>query len=131
MPEELDDLDYHTESAAEAGLSEYAGGAHIAYFLVWAVERDLVAPDFLDPAVTGPVSGRDPGAFEQVLDWYDGALVTDALRDEGAAFAGSCYDQYVDEYAASFGSRTYHEPDWRGYETAAGLLDALRRRGCV
>ena len=127
MSQKLND----TESAAEAGLSEYAGGAHIAYVLVWAAEHDLLAAEHLDPAVTGPVASRDAGAFEAALGWYDGALVTDVFEREGATFASSCYDQYVDEYAAAFGGRTYHEPNWRDYEAAAGLPDALRRRGCV
>ena len=131
VSEKLDDLDYHAESATEAGLSDYAGGAHISYFLVWAVERDLADPDALDDAVTGPVRARDPSAFESVLDWYDGAVVTDALQSEGASFAGSCYERYVNEYGAAFGDRTYHEPDWHDYAVAARILDRLRAEGCL
>lgn len=131
VSQKLDDVDYHAESAAEAGRSEYAGGAHIAYVLVWTAERDLVAPDLSDAAVMASVADRASDAFEKMLDWHDGALTTDTFGRDGAAFASSCYDRYVDEYAAAFGDRTYHDPNWRDYETAAGLLDALRRRGCA
>ena len=131
VTQKLDDLDYHAESATAAGLSDYAGGAHIAYFLVWAVERDLVAADHPDDTVAGLIRDRNPGAFTSVLDWFDGVVSTDVLRDEGPAFAASCYEAYSGRYDAAFGGRAYHEPNWSDYATAAGFLDALRRSGCA
>lgn len=131
MTQYLDDLAYHAEAATEAGLSDYAGGAHIAYFLVWAVERGLTAGGYPDAALTQRIRDRETEAFTSTLDWFDGVVSTDLLREESAAFAASCYEAYTGAYDSAFGGRAYHEPNWSDYEAAADILDGLRRSGCA
>jgi hypothetical protein len=129
--QKLDDLDYHAGSAVEAGLSDGAGGAHIAYFLVWAVERGFTVADHPDDAVAQQIRDRDAAAFMSVLGWFDGVVSTDVLREEGAMFAASCYEAYTGAYDAAFGQRAYHEPNWSDYDATAGILDELRRSACA
>ena len=131
MSEKLDDLDYHVESATEQGHSEYAGGAHIAYFLTWASERDLLDAEATDEEIESTIREREPEAFEQILDWFDGVIATDFLTEAGGTFASECYETYLEEYARETGEAQYHEPNWPMYERVRVVLDRLRQHGCA
>jgi hypothetical protein len=138
--EKLDDLDYHAESAIDAGMSEDAGGSHIAYFLIWSHERGYLANDVIpgERDVTSKLQNQDMEAFARLLDWVDGAITTDMLTSEGRSFARSCYDRYLNRYPGWLevsDEEPYAEPTWERYERVKPMLDQLmeqwREEGCA
>ena len=131
MSEKLDDLEWHVESATAQGGGEYTGGAHIVYFLTWALERELLERGAVKEDLAGALRELEPGVFEELLDWFDGVLSTDALSVEGDAFASKCYESYLNEYTRLVGEAQYHEPNWSVYGRVREMLDELRQHGCA
>lgn len=101
MTTAFDKLDYHVDGALRAGQPEQHAFTHIGLYLAWLIRHDLHNPEFLrdDWAAAvkaGEMSGSD------LADAIDGALVSDLMTVEGAAFTAACYGDYLDDYAEAF-----------------------------
>lgn len=128
--EVLDDAAYHTSKPAELNLpvSMLAGVNHMAIFLRWAFERNLMHPDFVaahaDEMGEALVSMSDFDLRRFILEKLDGRLLPEMFVAHAALFAdyyydmeGSLFPSYasdVDEHALRyFGPERYHSDEFK------------------
>jgi hypothetical protein len=96
-----DRIDWHLDSAVEAGQPEEQAFTHIGLYLAWLIRHDLHDPgmfprDHIDALKSGDMTGSD------LADDIDGKLVADVMSGEGRAFSDARYEAYLGEYAALF-----------------------------
>jgi hypothetical protein len=96
-----DRIDWHLDSAVEAGQPEEQAFAHIGLYLAWLIRHDLHDPrmfpsDRIDAVKADEMTGSD------LADDIDGKLVADVMSSEGKAFSDARYEAYLDEYARLF-----------------------------
>lgn len=104
------------------------GANHIAIFMRWCIEHDLVAPEFYRECpdiVEGVKSGKDTDIREFILRFFDGDLEIYQLNFLGAGFAHNYYNwersdaEYfypadVDDYAEKyFGTEKYNSEEFQ------------------
>ena len=125
----LDDGNWNMEKSKEKGLpvEELAGLNHLAIFLRWCMEHDLMSLTFLErydsiaQRFQADLSHLDLRPF--IRDELDGQLFFPLFDEEGAAFARWYYadeekDPYytgdIDEHAlAYFGPERYHSREFQ------------------
>ena len=125
----LDDGNRHMEKSKEKGLpvEELAGLNHLAIFLRWCMEHDLMSLTFLErydsvaQRFQADLSHLDLRPF--IRDELDGQLFFPLFDEEGAAFArwyyadeekDPCYTGDIDEHAlAYFGPERYHSGEFQ------------------
>lgn len=96
-----DDVDWHFDSASEAGHEENAF-AHIGLYLGWLIRRDLHNPEmFTDDEVVGVKAGSNSGS--DLADNADGKLVSALMTSDGDAFSAWYYDRYLSDFEEAFG----------------------------
>lgn len=98
-----DRIDWHIESAIEAGQPAEYGFTHIGLYLAWLIRRELHDPAMLrsehvEAVEAGEMTGSD------LMDDIDGKLVGAVMSPEGRAFSEARYEAYLAEYAAMFDS---------------------------
>jgi hypothetical protein len=96
-----DRLDWHVDSAIEAGQPPENGFTHIGLYLAWLIRRDLHDPASFSPShvaavKAGAMTGTD------LSDEIDGKLVADLMSGEGRAFSDARYAAYTAAYEATF-----------------------------
>lgn len=116
-----DDAEFHDP---DGNLEEEYAAAHIALFLRWCVERDLISGHLKEESGVELEQAR-AGAItytEFLLSQCDGKLLAAHLSEEGNRFAAAYYDDYLREYGAicDFYSRTETQHD---YAALSALLD--------
>jgi hypothetical protein len=99
-----DRLDWHVDSAIEAGQPPENGFTHIGLYLAWLIRHDLhdpelFPPEHIDAVKRGEMTGSD------LADDIDTKLGGFVMNSEGRAFSDACYRAYLDRYADLFGSR--------------------------
>ena len=125
---EMDDASYHIESIEEKELPIDPINAynHIAIYLRWCMEHDLMGEDFLKEysEVTKQVKA-DPANVdlrEFIRDELDGCLFSVLFNQQGRAFAGYYYGEGdspyypadIDDYALKyFGPSRYHSNEFQ------------------
>jgi hypothetical protein len=97
-----DELDWHYDTAIEAGQPEENAFTHIGLYLAWLIRHDLHDPDLIpkhhsDALKRGEMTGSD------LADDIDGKLVGDVMTPEGQAFSDAVYQRYLADYATAFG----------------------------
>ena len=98
-----DRIDWHIESAIEAGQPAEHGSTHIGLYLAWLIRRDLHDPATFASEHLGAVkAGEMTGSA--LMDDIDGKLVSDVMSPEGRAFSDARYEAYLAEFAAMFDS---------------------------
>ena len=125
---EMDDASYHLESIEEKELPIDPINAynHMAIYLRWCMEHDLMGEDFLKEysEVTKQVKA-DPANVdlrEFIRDELDGCLFSVLFNQQGRAFAGYYYGEGdspyypadIDDYALKyFGPSRYHSNEFQ------------------
>lgn len=109
-------------------LAPINGANHIAIFMRWCIEHDLVAPEFYrdcPDVIEGVKSGRDTDIREFILRFFDGDLEIYQLNFLGAGFAHYYYNWEhddgeffypadVDDYAEKyFGTEKYNSEEFQ------------------
>ena len=123
----LDDAGAHLESLREKGLpvDELAAYNHLAIYLRWCMEQDLMSLEFLERCwdtveeFNADPEGTDLRPF--IRDVLGGQLFSALFDEEGEAFAryyysggDPCYPADVDAHAlAYFGPERYHAAEFR------------------
>lgn len=97
-----DELNWHYDTAIEAGQPEENAFTHIGLYLAWLIRHDLHDPDLIpkqhsDALKRGEMTGSD------LADDIDGKLVGDVMTPEGQAFSDAVYQRYLADYATAFG----------------------------
>jgi hypothetical protein len=130
-PQVYDKAKYHYDGDFPKGLPHTQAFTHTGMFVGWLIEHDMIAEDFLEET-RGFRERKITGA--QVYKAWDGCLTSDALTDEGNAFAKYYYDgadgqggPYFEDYAAALVGdlpTLYHVEDtWPNYETIKQKID--------
>ena len=125
---EMDDASYHIESIEEKELPIDPINAynHMAIYLRWCMEHDLMSEDFLKEysEVTKQVKA-DPASVDLrafIQDELDGCLFSVLFNQQGRAFAGYYYGEGdspyypadIDDYALKyFGPSRYHSNEFQ------------------
>jgi hypothetical protein len=96
-----DELDWHYDTAIEAGQPEENAFTHIGLYLAWLIRHDLHDPELIpthhsDALKRGEMTGSD------LADDIDGKLVGDVMTTEGQAFSDAVYQRYLADYATAF-----------------------------
>ena len=123
----LDDGAAHLEClrAKELPVDELAAYSHMAIYLRWCMEQDLMSLEFLERCwdaveeLRGDPEGTDLRPL--IRDRLDGRLVSALFDEEGEAFArwyyadgDPCYPADVDDHAlAWFGPERYHSDQFQ------------------
>ncbi len=109
----IDAFEYYADTAEEQGKSYDAGGAHITYFLGWAIERGFAAhalgfdkPQYAsEPELMGKQALETIAKFKQQGDEGIGLLIGDSewlmssmLKPEAASFAVEQFRVYTSDY---------------------------------
>jgi hypothetical protein len=99
-----DKLDWHYDSAIEAGQPPEHAFVHIGFYLVWLIRHDLHNPKAFPPAHIeavrrGEMSGTD------LADDVDTKLVSMVMNEEGRAFSDARYPTYLEAYSAAFSAQ--------------------------
>jgi hypothetical protein len=121
-----DRLDWHVDSAIEAGQPPENGFTHIGLYLAWLIRHALHDPqlfpaDHVDAVLRGEMTGSD------LADDIDTKLGSFALSEEGRRFSDARYGAYLDAYGELFADA----PDYTVVDDAASyarvepLLDRL------
>ncbi|MBR6070504.1 MAG: suppressor of fused domain protein [Ruminococcus sp.] len=79
-------------------ISEINGANHIAMFLRWCIDRDLIADEFQDffAEELGDIRQGTLDIRRFIIHSLSGELTKEILNDEGKAFASFYYDFYAD-----------------------------------
>ncbi len=115
---EMDDASYHIESIEEKELPIDPINAynHMAIYLRWCMEHDLMGEDFLkEYSEVAKQVKADPASVdlrEFIRDELDGCLFSVLFNQQGRAFAGYYYGEGdspyypadIDDYALNFWS---------------------------
>ena len=125
---EMDDASYHIESIEEKELSIDPINAynHMAIYLRWCMEHDLMGEDFLkEYSEVAKQVKADPASVdlrEFIRDELDGCLFFVLFNQQGRAFAGYYYGEGdspyypadIDDYALKyFGPSRYHSNEFQ------------------
>jgi hypothetical protein len=123
----------HSDTGVE-GLPPEAGATHIGMFLAWATLAGLGNPDAVN-ATALETRTLTPGKW--LFATQDGKFVSDALSDEGNAFALDYYQEgydhggslYMEDYMVAFDNyfeeSIYQVPDnWTSYDEIAPMIDS-------
>ena len=121
-----DRIDWHLDSAVEAGQPEEHAFTHIGLYLAWMIRHDLHDPrmfpaEHVEAVRAGEMTGSD------LADDIDGKLVSIDMNAEGAAFSNARYDAYLDAYNRAFRDM----PDYgvadtpEAYVKVEGILDRM------
>jgi hypothetical protein len=109
-----DRLDWHLDSAIEAGQPPENAFTHIGLYLAWLIRHDLHNPEvFPSSHVAAVKSGEMSGS--DVADDVDTKLVSGVMNDEGRSFSDAFYSRYLDEFGSVFAD----EPDYGVADTEA------------
>jgi hypothetical protein len=121
-----DRLDWHIDSALEAGQPEERAFAHIGLYLAWLIRHDLHDPRFLPDDHVGAVK-RGEMTGSDLVDDIDGKLIGDLMSHEGRSFSDARYEHYVGDYAKVFGDVPEYGVDDgpEAYEKVERLLDRI------
>lgn len=126
----IDRVSDHANKIAEKKLplAPINGANHIAIFMRWCIEHDLVAPEFYRDCpeiIEGIKSGKDTDIREFILRFFDGDLEIYQLNFLGAGFAHYYYNWErddadffypadVDDYAEKyFGTEKYNSEEFQ------------------
>ena len=118
----MDDASYHLESIEEKELPIDPINAynHMAIYLRWCIEHDLMGEDFLkeysEVAKQVKVDPASVDLREFIRDELDGCLFSVLFNQQGRAFAGYYYGEGdspyypadIDDYALRTDSRPAH-----------------------
>ncbi len=98
-----DKADYHLESVDKAGLPEEHASNHIVPMLRWLIENNLMS-EFFTTEGADPLSSYKNGgiSIHELLDWWDGCLVSEMLSDRGNAFAMHYFDYDQGAYLGDY-----------------------------
>ena len=125
---EMDDASYHLESIEEKELPVDPINAynHMAIYLRWCMEHDLMGEDFLkEYSEVAKQVKADPASVdlrEFIRDELDGCLFSVLFNQQGRAFAGYYYGEGdspyypadIDDYALKyFGPSRYHSNEFQ------------------
>jgi len=125
---EMDDASYHLESIEEKELPIDPINAynHMAIYLRWCMEHDLMGEDFLkEYSEVAKQVKADPASVdlrEFIRDELDGCLFSVLFNQQGRAFAGYYYGEGdspyypadIDDYALKyFGPSRYHSNEFQ------------------
>lgn len=125
----IDLVEDHSKKITEKKLplDPINGCNHIAIFMRWCIERDLVAPEFhkyCQSVIDGVLDGSETDIRKFIIDYFDGALEKPQLSFVGAAFVHFYYnwafdeqpfypsdvDAYAEEY---FGTEKYNSEEFQ------------------
>ena len=96
-----DELDWHYDTAIEAGQPEENAFTHIGLYLAWLIRHDLHDPELI-PAHHSDALKRGEMTGSDLADDIDGKLVGAVMTAEGQAFSDAVYQRYLADYATAF-----------------------------
>lgn len=112
------------------GIPVDRAGTHIAMFVTWLIERDLLADDHLGEPTTawyiGRIRSRERTARDLVADLFHDQLTEADLSPAGIEFTTAYYDRYLDDYARVFADvpSIYDVEDtWENFDRLVVMLD--------
>ncbi|HET9084448.1 MAG TPA: hypothetical protein VFN41_08600 [Candidatus Limnocylindrales bacterium] len=121
-----DRMDWHLDSASEAGQPEENAFTHIGLYLAWLIRHDLHDPsifpsDHIEAVKRGEMTGSD------LADDIDGKLIGQDMTAEGRAFSDARYEAYLGEYGELFDDVPEYgvEDGPAAYERVEPLLDLM------
>ncbi len=102
-PLSYDRLDWHADSAIEAGQPPENAFTHIGLFLAWLIRHDLHdAHSFPAAHIAALKAGEMTGS--DLADDVDGKLVAAIMAPEGQAFSDARYAAYTTAFESEFGT---------------------------
>jgi hypothetical protein len=129
---EYDDWHWHTEGAFPPDREPEAGYVHIAAFMAWLADHDMLDRQWMAAAdVNGAalaIAARS-GPISAFRDATGGRFSSEMLTPEGQAFTGAYYAPeygYARDWRRVFGRRAdvYDVPDeWQSYDRVAPLIE--------
>lgn len=118
-----DDAEFHDP---DGNLEEEFAAAHIALFLRWCVERNLISKHLEEKSGDELAKARS-GAItytEFLLCSCDGKLIAEDFSEEGNRFATAYYDDYLRDYSTICGFPSYsHTEAEHDYAAVSVVLD--------
>jgi hypothetical protein len=121
-----DRLDWHYDSAVEAGQPPENAFTHIGFFLAWIIHHNMHNPKVFPASHIAAVkSGEMTGS--DVSDDIDTKLWSGDMNAEGRAFGDARYATYLAEYEAAFADRSDYSvaDDLENYALIAPVIDSL------
>ena len=85
-----DRLDWHLDSAIEAGQPPENAFTHIGLYLAWLIRRQLHAPEVFPAGHVAAVKAGEMTGSD-LADDVDGKLLESIMTAEGRAFSDACY----------------------------------------
>jgi hypothetical protein len=77
---------------------EQNAATHIGLFLTWAIDKGLFADPEVPREAVDAVRLRAMGGRELLLDYCDGKLFSGLLTEQGADFAKTSYDGFLEDF---------------------------------
>ena len=121
-----DKLDWHFDSAIDAGQPPENAFTHIGFYLAWLIRHDLHNPrtfpsDHIEAVKRREMTGSD------LADDIDTKLTSEDTNAEGRAFSDARYSTYVSEYQGLFPNLPDYGvvDDGANYEQVEQVLDRL------
>lgn len=102
---------HYGEEGFDEGLDYDQSGVHIAFFLRWLIDNDLISEDLREEVKK---RGNDSSQALSILnDFCDGSLIGDDLSEEGEDFAEA---RYYDDYLEMIGELSSELETITGFE---------------
>ena len=121
-----DRLDWHYDSAIEAGQPPEHAFTHIGFYLAWIIRHDLHNPEMFPASHVDAVKGGEMTGSD-LSDDIDTKLLPHDMNAEGRAFSDARYAAYLAEYAKVFAD----EPEYSvvdepaNYARIAPVIDSM------
>ncbi|WP_445370099.1 hypothetical protein ACH518_00370 (plasmid) [Methylomonas sp. HW2-6] len=120
-----DRADWHTDTCAEKSLPEENAATHIAAYVRWCIQRNLIAEEIAkeDSEVLEQVRKGELSAatyFDEYMDWKFGEW---NLNDVGNQFTSAYYESYLADLGIFFPNVVYGEWESIDFDRLASFLD--------
>lgn len=126
--ESFDKGKWHWGGDYPEDLPEENGSTHIAMYLGWIVDNDLIAEKFASDSVVNDFRERK-STLHELIGWFDDVLVGDMLTEQGARFTMDYYasDEYLTDYCIALDQDVptlYHiSPTIENFQTVSKVID--------
>ena len=131
----FDKAEYHSGGDWPEGLDQHQSFVHTGMYLAWLLNRDLVRADAFynetGRALRDRLARREVTGAHVEGEWFDGALTSDLLTEEGERFSRDYYDLdtglFIDDYEELLAQNVpdvyYVQDSWENFDTLVPRLD--------
>jgi hypothetical protein len=121
-----DRIDWHLDSALEAGQPPENAFAHIGLYLAWLIRSDLHDPELFPAAHVAAVKAGEMTGSD-LADDVDGKLLDVMMTAEGRSFSDARYSAYTAGFEATFADEAPYSvvDDGAAYALIGPVIDQL------